>query len=142
MKTIFIKPAEVEKKWYIIDAEGKELGKVAVAAARILRGKNKPEFALHQDMGDFVIIINAAKAALSGNKYKDKEYWSHAEYIGSMKCVKYDTMIVRKPTFPLEHAIKGMLPKGSLGHSQYSKLKVYAGNEHPHMAQQPVAVEV
>ena len=142
MKTIFVKPAEVEKKWYIIDAEGKELGKVAVLAAKILRGKNKPEYVPHQDMGDFVIIINAAKAALSGNKYEDKEYFRHSEYPGSLVCEKYAGLIVRKPTFPMEHAIKGMLPKGKLGRSLFTNVKVYAGSDHPHMAQKPIAVEI
>jgi large subunit ribosomal protein L13 len=142
MKTIFVKPATIEKKWYVIDAEGKELGRVAVAAARILRGKNKPEYVPHQDMGDFVIIINAAKAALTGNKYQDKMYYRHSNYPGGLTTESYADMVVRKPTFPMEHAVKGMLPKGPLGNKLFTNMKVYAGDTHPHAAQQPIQVEI
>jgi large subunit ribosomal protein L13 len=142
MKTIFVKPATIVKKWYLIDAEGKELGRVAVAAARILRGKNKPEYAPHQDMGDFVIIVNAAKAALSGNKYQDKKYYRHSNYPGGLTTESYADMVVRKPTFPMEHAVKGMLPKGPLGNKLFTNMKVYAGENHPHTAQQPIQVEI
>jgi len=142
MKTIFVKPLTVEKKWYLIDAEGKELGHVAVAAANILRGKNKPEYVPHQDLGDFVIIINAAKAALSGNKYDDKKYYRHSNYPGGLTIETYADMIVRKPTFPMEHAVKGMLPKGALGNKLFTNMKVYAGSDHPHAAQQPIRVEI
>jgi large subunit ribosomal protein L13 len=142
MKTIFVKPATIVKKWYLIDAEGKELGRVAVAAARILRGKNKPEYAPHQDMGDFVIIVNAAKAALSGNKYQDKKYYRHSNYPGGLTTESYADMVVRKPTFPMEHAVKGMLPKGPLGYKLFTNMKVYAGENHPHTAQQPIQVEI
>ena len=142
MKTIFVKPLSIEKKWYLIDAEGKELGKVAVAAARILRGKNKPEFVRHQDLGDYVIIVNAAKAALTGNKYEDKKYYRHSQYPGGLTIESYAQMIVRKPTFPMEHAVKGMLPKGRLGNKLFTNMKVYAGADHPHAAQQPVKVEI
>ena len=142
MKTIFVKPLTVVKKWYLIDAEGKELGRVAVAAARILRGKNKPEYVPHQDMGDFVIIINAAKAALTGNKYEDKKYYRHSNYPGGLTVETYADMVVRKPTFPMEHAVKGMLPKGALGNKLFTNMKVYAGDIHPHAAQQPIQVEI
>ena len=142
MKTIFVKPATIVKKWYLIDAEGKELGRVAVAAARILRGKNKPEYVPHQDMGDFVIIVNAAKAALSGNKYQDKMYHRHSNYPGGLTTESYADMVVRKPTFPMEHAVKGMLPKGPLGNKLFTNMKVYAGDTHPHAAQQPIQVEI
>ncbi|WP_422481173.1 50S ribosomal protein L13 [Pleomorphochaeta sp. DL1XJH-081] len=142
MKTIFVKPATIEKKWYLIDAEGKELGRVAVAAARILRGKNKPEYVPHQDMGDYVIIINAAKAALSGNKYQDKKYYRHSNYPGGLTTESYADMVVRKPVFPMEHAVKGMLPKGPLGNKLFTNMKVYAGDVHPHTAQQPIQVEI
>jgi large subunit ribosomal protein L13 len=142
MKTIFVKPATIEKKWYLIDAEGKELGRVAVVAARILRGKNKPEYVPHQDMGDYVIIINAAKAALSGNKYQDKKYYRHSNYPGGLTTESYADMVVRKPTFPMEHAVKGMLPKGPLGYKLFTNMKVYAGETHPHAAQQPISVEI
>lgn len=142
MKTIFVKPATIEKKWYVIDAEGKRLGRVATVAARILRGKNKPEFVPHQDMGDFVIIINAEKAALSGNKYEDKTYYRHSNYPGGLRKETYAEVIVRKPTFPMEHAVKGMLPKGALGNKLFTNMKVYAGDVHPHAAQQPIQVEI
>lgn len=142
MKTIFVKPATIVKKWYVIDAEGKELGRVAVAAARILRGKNKPEYVPHQDMGDFVIIINAAKAALTGNKYQEKMYYRHSNYPGGLTTESYADMVVRKPTFPMEHAVKGMLPKGPLGNKLFTNMKVYAGDTHPHAAQQPIQVEI
>lgn len=142
MKTIFVKPLSMEKKWYILDAEGKELGHVAVAAARILRGKNKPEYVPHQDMGDYVIIINAAKAKMSGNKFEDKMYYSHSNYPGGFRATNYSDMLVRTPCFPMEHALKGMLPHGALGRSLFTNAKVYAGADHPHMAQTPIAVEL
>ncbi|MFA5467470.1 MAG: 50S ribosomal protein L13 [Sphaerochaetaceae bacterium] len=142
MKTIFVKPASIEKKWYIIDAKGKRLGRVAVEAAKILRGKKKPEFAPLHDNGDFVIIINAKEAALSGNKYEDKVYYRHSNYPGGLTAETYAKMIERKPTFPMEHAIKGMLPKGPLGYKLFTKVKVYAGADHPHAAQKPIQVEI
>ncbi|MCI7807275.1 MAG: 50S ribosomal protein L13 [Bullifex sp.] len=142
MKTIFVKPQSVEKKWYLIDAEGKNLGRVAVAAARILRGKNKPEYVPHQDMGDNVIIINAAKASVTGNKVIDKKYYRHSMFPGGLTTESYGELIERKPTFPMEHAIKGMLPHGKLGRALFTNLRVYAGAEHPHMAQQPIVVEL
>jgi len=142
MKTIFVKPLTVQKKWYLIDAEGKELGRVAVAAARILRGKNKPEYVPHQDMGDFVIIINAEKAALTGNKYEDKMYYHHSGYPGGLRETNYADMIKRKPVFPMEHAVRGMLPRGPLGRKLFTHMKVYAGAKHPQEAQQPITVEI
>ncbi|HKL58276.1 MAG: 50S ribosomal protein L13 [Spirochaetia bacterium] len=142
MKTIFVKPLTVQKKWYLIDAEGKELGRVAVAAARILRGKNKPEYVPHQDMGDFVIIINAEKAALTGNKYEDKMYYHHSGYPGGLRATNYADMIKRKPEFPMEHAVKGMLPRGPLGRTLFTHMKVYAGAKHQQEAQQPITVEI
>ncbi len=142
MKTIFVKPASVEKKWYIIDAEGKNLGRVAVKAARILRGKDKPEYVPHQDMGDYVIIINAAKATVTGNKVEDKMYYRVSMYPGGLKAENYGDVIKRKPTYPMEHAVKGMLPSGKLGKRLFTNVKIYAGSEHPHKAQQPIAVEI
>lgn len=142
MKTINVKPQAIAKKWYLIDAEGKELGRVAVAAANILRGKNKPEYMPNEDMGDYVIIINASKAALTGNKYNDKKYIRVSGYAGGLKEETYAQMIVRKPTYPMEHAIKGMLPKGPLGRKLFTNLHVYANDTHPHAAQQPVKVEL
>ena len=142
MKTIIVKPQTIEKKWYLIDAEGKELGRVAVAAANILRGKNKPEYLPNEDMGDYVIIINAAKAALSGNKANDKMYYRVSGYAGGLKAENYAQTVVRKPTYPMEHAIKGMLPKGPLGRKLFTCVKVYADAKHPHAAQQPIQIEV
>jgi large subunit ribosomal protein L13 len=142
MKTIFVKPLSMEKKWYILDAEGKELGHVAVVAARILRGKNKPEYVPHQDMGDYVIIINATKAKMSGKKFDDKMYYSHSNYPGGFRATNYSDMLDRTPCFPMEHALKGMLPRGPLGRSLFTNSKVYAGADHPHMAQTPIAVEI
>ncbi len=142
MKTIFVKPQEVEKKWYLIDAQGKVLGKVAVEAAKILRGKNKPEFAAHHDLGDYVIIINADKAVLTGKKYTDKMYYRHSGYLSGLTSESYDKVVARKPIFPMERAVKGMLPKGPLGNQLFRNLKVYAGSEHPHAAQKPEVVEL
>ena len=142
MKTIFIKPATVEKKWYLIDAEGKNLGRVAVAAANILRGKNKAEYVPHQDLGDYVIIINASKATVTGNKMEDKKYYRHSMYPGGFREEKYGDVINRKPTFPMEHAIKGMLPHNRLGRQMGKKLFVYRGADHKHAAQKPIALEV
>ena len=142
MKTIFVKPQSVEKKWYLIDAEGKNLGRVAVAAARIIRCKNKAEYVPHQDLGDYVIIINAAKATVTGNKMEDKMYYRHSMYPGGLKAESLEKVLVRKPTYPMEHAIKGMLPHGRLGRKLMTNVKIYAGSEHPHTAQQPVAVEI
>lgn len=142
MKTIFVKPASVVKQWYLIDAEGVELGHVAVAAARILRGKNKPEYAPNADLGDYVIIINAAKAAMSGNKAADKLYSRHSGFPGGFRQESYEKMVARKPEFPMENAVRGMLPKGPLGRKLFTNLKVYGGAEHPHMAQKPIEVKV
>lgn len=139
MRTIYVKP---QKNWYVIDAAGKELGRVAVAAANILRGKNKPEYMPNEDMGDYVIIINAEKAALTGNKAQDKMYRRVSGYAGGMKEENYLETVARKPTYPMEHAIKGMLPKGPLGRKIFTNLHVYAGSEHPHAAQKPVQVEI
>jgi len=139
MRTIYVKP---QKNWYVIDAAGKELGRVAVAAANILRGKNKPEYMPNEDMGDYVIIINAEEAALTGNKAQDKMYRRVSGYAGGMKEENYLETVARKPTYPMEHAIKGMLPKGPLGRKIFTNLHVYAGSEHPHAAQKPVQVEI
>ena len=142
MKTIFVKPQSVVKKWYLIDAEGKTLGRVAAEAAKILRGKNKAEYVPHQDLGDYVIIINAAKASVTGNKMEDKIYYRHSMYPGGLKAESLKKMLDRKPTYPMEHAIKGMLPHGKLGRRLFTNVKIYAGPEHPHQAQQPIAVEI
>ncbi len=137
MGTFMAKPAEVERKWYIIDAAGRPLGRTASEAARILRGKHKPIFTPHIDTGDFVIIINADQAVLTGKKLDQKMYYHHSGYPGGLKEVKYKDLMAKKPVLAVEKAVKGMLPHNSLGRATAKKLKVYAGSEHPHAAQKP-----
>ena len=138
MKTYSAKPLEVERKWYVIDAEGKTLGRLAVLAANLLRGKHKPEFTPNVDTGDFVIIINAAKITVSGKKETDKMYYHHTGYPGGLKSASFKELMQKDATLALEKAIKGMLPHNTLGHDQFNKLKIYAGSEHPPAAQKPV----
>ncbi|MBS1348675.1 MAG: 50S ribosomal protein L13 [Firmicutes bacterium] len=135
------KPAEIERKWYIIDAAGRPLGRTASEAARILRGKHKPIFTPHIDTGDFVIIINADQAILTGKKLDQKMYYHHSGYPGGLKEVKYKDLMAKKPVLAVEKAVKGMLPHNSLGRATAKKLKVYAGSEHPHAAQKPEILE-
>ena len=133
--------ATVEKKWYIIDGEGKALGRVAAEAATLLRGKHKPTFAPHADCGDSVIIINAAKVVLTGNKLEDKIYYHHTGYVGNMKSVKYGILMKEKPEFAMQKAVKGMLPDNTLGRAAMARLRVYAGAEHEQTAQKPIVRE-
>ena len=142
MSTYMAKVETVERKWYVIDAAGKPLGRVAVAAANILRGKHRPEFTPHVDCGEFVIIINAEKAVLTGKKLDQKYYRRHTGYIGGLKEVQYKSLMATKPELAMELAVKGMLPHNSIGAKSATRLKVYAGAEHAHAAQKPVAVEV
>lgn len=142
MKTIMKKSDDHAAKWYVVDAEGRRLGRVAEKVATVLRGKHKPEFLYHQAMGDYVIILNAAKAELSGNKTKAKFYYRHSGYPGGITAETYEKMVQRKPTFPMEHAIRGMLPKGPLGRELFRHVKVYAGTNHPHAAQKPETLEI
>ncbi len=142
MKTIFVKEHEAFRSWYLIDAAGKPLGRVAAQAAAMLRGKHKTFFAPHQEIGDYVVIVNAEKVAVTGNKAKDKMYYRHTGYVGGLKAVNFNKLIAKKPTEPLMIAIKGMLPKGILGRKLLTNVKIYAGAEHPHKAQNPKAVEV
>ena len=138
MNTSFIaKPHEVEHKWYIIDAEGKTLGRLASEVASILRGKKKPIYTPHVDTGDYVIVINAEKVEVTGKKREDKIYRRHSGYPGGLKKVNFETLQAAKPDEIIRHAIKGMMPKGKLGRQMYKKLKVYAGPEHGHAAQKP-----
>ena len=137
MSTFMAKPAEVERKWYIIDAAGKPLGRVASAAASILRGKIKPTFTPHVDCGDFVIILNADKAVLTGNKLEQKYYRYHTGYVGGLKEIKYKTLMAEKPEKAVTLAVKGMLPHNTLGAKALTRLRVYAGAEHEHAAQNP-----
>jgi large subunit ribosomal protein L13 len=136
------KPAEVERKWYVIDADGVVLGRLASKAAHILRGKHKPTFTPHVDTGDYIIIINADKVVLTGNKLDEKIYYHHSGYPGGLKETKYRDLIKNKSCFAVKKAVAGMLPKGPLGRKMLKKLKIYAGSEHPHAAQQPVACEI
>ncbi len=140
--THYAKPGEVERKWVLIDAEGATLGRLAAKAAMILRGKNKPQYTPHTDTGDFVIIINADKVVLSGNKANAKTYWRHSGYLGGLKIESYKDAMAKKPEWVVEHAVKGMLPHTTLGRKQGMKLKVYAGPEHPHAAQNPVKIDL
>ena len=142
MSTYMAKVETVERKWYVIDAAGKPMGKTAVAAANILRGKHRPEFTPHVDCGEFVIIINAKDAVLTGNKMTQKYYRRHSGYIGGLKEVQYKTLMATKPELAMELAVKGMLPHNSIGAKSATRLKVFAGAEHTHAAQKPVAVEV
>jgi large subunit ribosomal protein L13 len=142
MKTMFVKPALVERKWFVLDAEGKALGRIAARAASIVRGKNKAVYAPHQETGDFVVIINAEKALMTGRKAQQKLYYHHTGYPGGLKSVSYEKLLARHPTQPLENAIKGMLPKGPLGRKLAKNAKVYAGAQHPHTAQNPAAIEL
>lgn len=139
MKTYSAKPLEVERKWYLLDAEGQTLGRLAVLAANLLRGKHKPQYTPNVDTGDFVIIINAEKITVTGKKETDKIYYHHTGYPGGLKSASFRELMEKDPTLAIEKAIKGMLPHGTLGQEQFNKLKVYAGAEHPHAAQKPVA---
>jgi large subunit ribosomal protein L13 len=142
MKTVFVKPALAERKWFVIDAEGKILGRVAARAASIVRGKEKAIYAPHQEVGDFVVVVNAGKIAVTGRKPQQKLYYRHSGYVGGLKTDTYEKLAARHPTAPLENAIKGMLPKGPLGRKLLKNVKVYAGAEHPHGAQNPQAIEL
>lgn len=142
MKTIFVKQTDVDRKWYVIDAEGQTLGDVAVQAAVLLRGKHKPQFSPHQELGDYVVIVNAEKVALSGRKIDSKLYYRHSGYPSGLTAESFRKVVVRKPTFPVEHAVRGMLPKNRLGSKLFTNLKVYAGPRHPHAAQKPEAIAV
>lgn len=137
MKTFMANPAAVERKWYVVDAEGKTLGRLASEVAKVLRGKNKPIFTPHEDTGDYVIIVNSEKIRVTGKKLDQKVYYSHSDYVGGLKEITLKEQLKKHPDRVVRHAVKGMLPKGPLGSKMYKKLFVYAGPEHPHGAQQP-----
>ena len=141
MSTYMAKPETVVRRWFVIDAAGKPLGKTAVAAATILRGKHRPEFTPHVDCGEYVIVINAAKAVLTGKKLDKKMYYRHSGYIGGLKSESARHLMETRPELALEKAIKGMLPHNSIGAKSATRLKVYAGEAHKHQAQQPIAVD-
>ena len=141
MKTYTATPSTIKRDWYVLDAHDKVLGRLATEVARRLRGKHKPEFTPHMDTGDYIVIVNAEKIRVTGNKAKDKMYYSHSGYIGGLKTTTFDKLIVKAPATVIERAVKGMLPKGPLGRAMLRKLKVFAGPTHPHTAQQPIQLE-
>ena len=142
MKTFSAKTAEVRRDWYVIDATGKTLGRLATEIARRLRGKHKPEFTPHIDTGDYIVVINAEKVRVTGNKLKDKMYYRHTGYIGNLKSISLDKLLDEAPERVIEGAVKGMLPRGPLGRQMFGKLRVFRGPEHPHAAQQPIPLTV
>ncbi len=142
MKTYSAKPGEVQRNWYVIDATDQVLGRVASKAAQILRGKTKPQYTPHVDVGDFVIIVNAEKIRVTGNKAQNKEYFRHSGHPGGLKSETFEEALAKHPERVIEHAVKGMLPKTTLGRAQGLKLKVYAGPDHPHASQKPQVIEM
>ncbi len=142
MKSFMASPATIKRDWYVVDAEGQTLGRLASEIAKVLRGKNKPTYTPHMDCGDYVIVVNAEKIKVTGKKLDQKIYYHHSEYIGGMKETTLREKLAKKPEQVIELAVKGMLPKGPLGRQMYKKLFVYAGPEHKHEAQQPKALEI
>lgn len=142
MKTFSAKPAEVRRDWYVVDATGKTLGRLSTEIARRLRGKHKPEYTPHVDTGDYIVVVNAEKLRVTGNKLKDKMYYHHTGYIGNLKSVSLEKMLDETPERVLQFAVKGMLPRGPLGRQMLSKLRVFAGPSHSHAAQQPIPLDV
>jgi len=141
MKTIFVKQKDVERKWWLVDAEDQVLGRLASRIALVLRGKHKPIYSPHMETGDFVVVVNAEKVKITGNKREQKLYYRHSGYPGGLKTEVLGKVMTKKPTFPLEHAVKGMLPKGKMGRKIFQNVKIYAGPEHPHEAQKPEKLE-
>ncbi len=142
MKTFTAKPESVQREWLLVDAEDKTLGRIATEIASRLRGKHKPEYTPHVDTGDYIVVINAEKVKVTGNKAKGKIYYSHTGYVGGLKQLSFEQLIEKAPERAIEFAVKGMLPKGPLGRDMFRKLKVYAGAEHKHAAQQPKVLEL
>ena len=142
MKTFSANPAEVRRDWYVVDATGKTLGRLSTELARRLRGKHKPEYTPHVDTGDYIVVVNAEKIRVTGNKLKDKVYHHHTGYIGNLKSISLERLLAEAPERALQYAVKGMLPRGPLGRKMLSKLRVFAGPEHDHAAQQPISLEV
>ena len=142
MKTFTAKPAEVRRDWFVVDAEGKTLGRLATEIARRLRGKHKAEYTPHVDTGDYIVVINAEKVHVTGNKAAAKQYYRHTGYPGGLRSMNFEKLIDHAPERVLEIAVKGMLPKGPLGRAMHKKMKVYAGTEHPHAAQQPLELNI
>jgi len=142
MNTFSAKPAEVTRDWFVVDATGKTLGRLSTEIARRLRGKHKPEYTPHVDTGDYIVVVNAEKIRVTGKKMQDKIYYHHTGYIGNLKSISLEKLLDKAPERVIEKAVKGMLPRGPLGRQMFSKLKVYAGPEHNHTAQQPIPLEV
>ena len=142
MKTFMANPDKIDRKWYVVDAKGATLGRLASEVASVLRGKNKPEFTPHVDCGDYVIVINAAEVKVTGKKLDQKIYYNHSEYVGGMRETSLRELLAKKPERVVELAVKGMLPKGPLGRKMYTKLHVYAGPDHEQQAQKPIALEI
>lgn len=142
MKTFSPKPENINRQWYVVDAEGLILGRLATMLAHRLRGKHKPEFAPHMDNGDFIVVLNCEKIKVTGNKLANKKYYRHTGYVGGIKEVSLETMLATKPSQVLMKAVKGMLPRNRLGRAMLKKLKIYAGNEHPHTAQNPTTLSL
>lgn len=142
MKTFTATPSTITRDWYVVDAEGKTLGRIATEIALRLRGKHKPEYTPHMDTGDYIIVINAEKVTVTGNKGQGKIYYSHSGYPGGIKDINFDDLQAKKPEMIIEKAVKGMLPRGPLGRAMFRKLKVYAGTEHNHAAQQPQVLDI
>ncbi len=142
MKTLSAKPESVKRDWYVVDATGKTLGRLSSEIASRLRGKHKPEYTPHVDTGDYIVVVNADKVAVTGTKAKDKMYHRHTGYIGGLKSISFEKLIDKAPERVIETAVKGMLPRGPLGRQMAKKLKIYAGTDHPHTAQQPQVLDI
>ena len=142
MKTLSAKPESVTRDWYVVDAADKTLGRLSTEIARRLRGKHKPEYTPHVDTGDYIVVVNADKVRVTGRKSTDKRYYRHTGYPGGIRSMNFEEMIERHPERVIEYSVKGMLPRGPLGRAMFKKLKVYAGDEHPHTAQQPQQLEI
>ena len=142
MKTFSAKPDSVKRDWYVVDASGKTLGRLASEIATRLRGKHKPEYTPHVDTGDYIVVINASQVRVTGRKSTDKVYYHHTNFVGGIKSITFEKLIEKAPERTIQFAVKGMLPKGPLGRAMFKKLKVYAGNEHPHAAQQPKELSI
>lgn len=142
MKTFSAKPDAVKRDWFVVDADGKTLGRLATEIAHRLRGKHKPEYTPHVDTGDYVVVVNAEKVKVTGNKGKDKMYYNHTGYVGNLKSINFNDLIQKAPERVIQRAVKGMLPRNPLGRDMFRKLKVYAGSEHPHTSQQPQELSI
>ena len=142
MKTFSAKPDSVKQDWFLVDADGKTLGRLATEIAHRLRGKHKAEYTPHVDTGDYIVVVNAEKIQVTGNKAKDKMYYTHSGYVGNLKSISFEKLIDKAPERAIQNAVKGMLPRNPLGRTMFRKLKVYAGTEHPHTAQQPQSLDI